>query len=47
MFVKFEGNAANIHIGQLLGANQPDHAKNATRVAYTISSTKIYFFKLN
>jgi Na+-driven multidrug efflux pump len=30
-------SAANIYIGQLLGAGQPEKAKNATRVTYTIT----------
>ena len=32
------GIAANIRVGQLLGANKPAEAKNAYRVAYTMNS---------
>lgn len=33
------GVAGNIYIGQLLGANLPEKAKNATKVTFFISGT--------
>lgn len=31
-----QGTAANIRVGQLLGSNKPDEAKNAAKVSYVL-----------
>ena len=37
------GVAANIRIGQLLGANKADDALNAVKVTYRVAGIKITF----
>lgn len=34
--IKRLGTAANIRVGQFLGANKPNEAKNAAKVSYTL-----------